>query len=177
MDRAQELLSAAALTAFRLNGQFLDLAERLARPVGVTAAWWQVLGAVLDRPLPVSAIARDMGLTRQAVQRTADLLVGRGLAEYRVNPAHRRAKLVAITAAGRAAIAAISPRHARCARRLVGLLGPDQLGDTVAAMTRLSQALESLEPGSPTRVPPRNLDRARPAVPPRLPHARGRGSR
>jgi len=39
MNRDQELLSAAALIAFKLNGQFLDLAERLARPVGVTAAW------------------------------------------------------------------------------------------------------------------------------------------
>ena len=40
-------VGAAALTAFRLNGQFLGVAEQLARPVGLTAAWWQVLGAVL----------------------------------------------------------------------------------------------------------------------------------
>lgn len=85
-----ELLSAAALTAFRLNGQFFALAETLARPVGLTAAWWQVLGAV-SAPLPVSAIAREMGITRQSVQRIADLLVDKGLAEYRPNPAHRLA--------------------------------------------------------------------------------------
>ncbi len=107
MTSEQELLSAAALTAFRLNGRFLDLAERLAGPAGLTAAWWQVLGAVLTAPLPVSAIARDMGITRQAVQRTADLLVDRGLLTYRDNPAHRRAKLVAPTAEGRAAVAAM----------------------------------------------------------------------
>jgi DNA-binding MarR family transcriptional regulator len=107
MSREQELLGAAAITAFRLNGQFLDLAEHLARPAGITAAWWQVLGAVIRDPLPVSAIAREMGITRQAVQRTADVLVDRGLAEYRDNPAHRRAKLVAPTPAGRDAIAAL----------------------------------------------------------------------
>jgi DNA-binding MarR family transcriptional regulator len=142
--RDQELLSAAALTAFRLNGQFLDLAERLARPAGLTAAWWQVLGAVLDTPLPVSAVARDMGITRQAVQRTADVLVGRGLAEYRDNPAHRRAKLVALTAAGRAAITAIHPQHARSARELATVLGRDRLVEIVTAMGALSQALEKL---------------------------------
>ena len=67
-----------ALTVFRLNGQLLGLAEELTRPVGLTAARWQVLGAVLRTPLTVAGIARAMGLTRQSVQRTADLLVGPG---------------------------------------------------------------------------------------------------
>lgn len=141
--RDQELLGAAALVAFKLNGQFLDLAEHLARPVGLTAAWWQVLGATLDTPLSVSAIAREMGITRQAVQRTADVLVGHGLAEYQDNPAHRRAKLVAITTDGRAAVAAIRPRHARYANRLAEVLGTERLADTIAAMTELSRALDT----------------------------------
>jgi DNA-binding MarR family transcriptional regulator len=142
--RDQELLSGTALLAFTLNGQFLDLAEHLAAPVGMTAAWWQVLGAAVNTPLSVSAIARAMGITRQAVQRTADVLVGRGLAVYRDNPAHRRAKLVDVTAEGRAAIAAIDPHHARHARRLADVLGHDRLADAVAAMTVLSDALATL---------------------------------
>jgi DNA-binding MarR family transcriptional regulator len=144
MSREQELLAAAAITAFRLNGQFLDLAEHLARPAGITAAWWQVLGAVLRDPLPVSAIAREMGITRQAVLRTADVLVDRGLAEYQDNPAHRRAKLVAPTPAGREAIATINPQHARHARRLAAAFGTDELAEAVDAMARLSKVLESL---------------------------------
>ncbi|WBQ02140.1 MarR family winged helix-turn-helix transcriptional regulator [Kribbella sp. CA-293567] len=145
MNRDQELLAAAALTAFKLNGQFLELAEHLARPAGVTVAWWQVLGAVLGEPLPVPAIAREMGITRQAVQRTADVLAERGLAEYRDNPAHRRAKLVAITSEGRAAIRGISPHHARHAAELVSVLGADQLTEAVAALTKLSGALDALD--------------------------------
>ena len=69
MNDRQELLAGMALAVFKLNGQFLDIAEGLARPVGLTAAHWQVLGAVLTTPLPVAGIARDMGITRQAVQR------------------------------------------------------------------------------------------------------------
>ena len=92
--REQELLSAAAITTFKLNGQFLALAEELARPAGLTAAWWQVLGAVLAEPLTVAGIAREMGITRQSVQRVADILAERGLARYLSNPAHRRAKLL-----------------------------------------------------------------------------------
>ena len=54
----QDLLSRSALGVFRLNGQFLSVAEELARPAGLTAAWWQVLGAVLPEPLPVSPVSR-----------------------------------------------------------------------------------------------------------------------
>ena len=53
----QELLSRGALGVFRLNGQFLSVADELAVPAGLTAAWWQVLGAVLRDPLPVAAVA------------------------------------------------------------------------------------------------------------------------
>ena len=119
MTEAQELLSGVALTTFRLNGQVLELAEGLARPAGLTAASWQVLGAVLPAPLTVAGIAREMGITRQSVQRTADLLVGRGLAAYADNPAHRRAKLVTPTPEGLAAVRRINPGHAAAARRLV----------------------------------------------------------
>ena len=41
-----------------------------------------------------------MGMTRQGIQRVADILVELGLAEYRPNAAHRRAKLLACTEAG-----------------------------------------------------------------------------
>jgi DNA-binding MarR family transcriptional regulator len=143
--REQELLSAAALTAFKLNGQFLELAEHLARPAGLTATWWQVLGAVRDEPLSVSWVAREMGITRQAVQRTADLLVDRGLAEYHDNPAHRRAKLVALTPEGREAMMAIGPHHARHARELSAVLGAEQLAEAVAALAKLSEALDAMD--------------------------------
>lgn len=49
---------------------------------------------MLREPLPVIGIAREIGITRQNVQRTADILVEQGLAEYGPNPAHRRAKLL-----------------------------------------------------------------------------------
>jgi DNA-binding MarR family transcriptional regulator len=144
VSRDQELLSTAALTAFKLNGQFLELAESLAKPVGLTATWWQVLGAVLQTPLPVASIAREMGITRQAVQRTADVLVERGLAEYRDNPAHRRAKLVAVTSAGLDAVRAINPEHAKQAKRLSSVLGQAELAQAVEALATLSKALDQL---------------------------------
>ncbi|MFI7668425.1 MarR family winged helix-turn-helix transcriptional regulator [Nocardia sp. NPDC049526] len=140
----QELFATVAITSFQLNGQFLAIAEELAAPAGITAAWWQVLGAVLREPLPVAGIARAMGITRQSVQRIADLLVDKGLAEFQPNPAHRRAKLVAVTDAGREAIERINPQHAVMAKRLADELGAEQLALTVQVMTRLSAALDAI---------------------------------
>ncbi|MGA4850221.1 MarR family winged helix-turn-helix transcriptional regulator [Streptomyces sp. G5(2025)] len=140
----QDLLSRTALTVFRLNGQFLARSEELARPAGLTAAWWQVLGAVLREPLPVAGIARAMGITRQSVQRVADLLVAKGLAEYAPNPAHRRAKLLRPTEHGRAAVARIDPAHAELAGWLAAVLGEDEFADTVRVLERLSEVLDAL---------------------------------
>ncbi|MBT2469585.1 MarR family transcriptional regulator [Streptomyces sp. ISL-66] len=139
-------MSRTALGVFRLNGQFLSVSEELARPAGLTAAWWQVLGAVLHEPLSVAGIARAMGITRQSVQRIADLLAVKGLAEYVPNPAHRRAKLLRPTGAGRAAIDLIGPGHAILATRLAEALGDDGFAETVRVLQRLSAALDTLPP-------------------------------
>jgi DNA-binding MarR family transcriptional regulator len=131
MSDDQELLSGAALAVFKL-----------------TAAWWQILGAVLPEPLPVAGIAREMGITRQSVQRIADLLVERGLAEYRDNPAHRRAKLLAPTAEGRAAVRRIGPAHATAAHALAGKLGADRFADILDGLRDLSTVLDTVhQPG------------------------------
>lgn len=140
----QQLFSTAAITSFRLNGQFLAIAEELAVPAGLTAAWWQVLGAILQEPLPVAGIARAMGITRQSVQRIADIVADRGLAEYQPNPAHRRAKLVALTEDGRAAVERITPAHAVIADRLVAKLGQERFAEAVAMLTELSAALDAI---------------------------------
>ncbi|EME17516.1 MarR family winged helix-turn-helix transcriptional regulator [Rhodococcus triatomae] len=150
----QQLLSGLALASFRLNGQFLDVAEVLTRPVGLTAAWWQVLGAVLHTPSSVADIAREMGITRQSVQRVANLLVDKGLAEFQPNPAHQRAKLVAPTEAGLAAVNGIDPAHADFAARLVGEVGADELAQTLAGVRRLSDALDRLAGVSIDRITP-----------------------
>lgn len=149
----QDRFSRTAIGVFRLNGQFLSVAEELAKPSGLTAAWWQVLGAVLGEPLPVSGIARSMGITRQSVQRIADLLVARGLAEYVPNPAHRRAKLVRPTEAGRAAVSRIGPAHAEFAERLAEELGEEEFVQTVRVLERLSEALAAVDSG-PAATPP-----------------------
>jgi DNA-binding MarR family transcriptional regulator len=140
---AGALLTQVVLATFRLNAQLMETAQRLAAEGGLTASWWQVLGGVLDEPRTVPEIGRRMGMTRQGVQRVADLLVEHGLAEYRPNPAHRRAKLLACTEAGYWAVRRISLAQHPWANRIGERLGAGELRDTLAAMNRLIAALEA----------------------------------
>ena len=135
-----DVLTDVVMRTFRLYGAFLDAAEVMTKPVGLTAAWWQVLGAVLREPLSVSGIAREMGLARQSVQRIADLLVDKGLAEYLPNPAHQRAKLVRPTDEGYAAIARLREAQHEWANRVSAQVFQRDLRTTLATMTALVAA-------------------------------------
>ncbi len=137
------MLTDLILTTFRLNGRLMDVAQEMAAEGGITAAWWQVLGGVLDRPRSVAEIGRLMGMTRQGVQRVADVLVARQLAEYRPNPAHQRAKLLACTEAGYWAIRRISLVQRPFAERVGAQVGADQLRAAMTTMRGLVDVLEA----------------------------------
>lgn len=140
------LLTDVILTTFRLNARLLEAAQELAANGGLTAAWWQVLGGIVDQPRTVAAIGRRMGMTRQGVQRVADLLVAHHLAEYRPNPAHRRAKLLACTEAGYWAIRRISFVAHPFSNRIGAQLAADELRNTLTTMRHLVVLLEADQP-------------------------------
>jgi DNA-binding MarR family transcriptional regulator len=140
-----DVLTDLVLRVFRLNGRFLDAADRLTEGSGLTGARWQVLGAVLREPLTVAAAARSMGLARQSVQRLADVLVEEGLCEFLPNPAHQRAKLLAPTDRGWKAIEQIRPDVNAWSKRICALVGESTVVGASAAVDALLQALASPE--------------------------------
>jgi DNA-binding MarR family transcriptional regulator len=140
---AGSALTDLIIATFRLNGRLMEAAQGMAAEGDLTAAWWQVIGGVLDEPRTVADVARRMGMTRQSVQRIADLLVDRGLAEYRPNPAHRRAKLLACTEAGYWAVRRISLAQQPWADRIGNAVGAEDLRAALATMQRLIAVLEA----------------------------------
>ncbi len=131
-----EAVTALVLAAFRLHGALLDAGERLTNDLGLTSARWQVLSAVARsaQAAPVAHIAREMGLTRQAVQRVVNDLVRAGLVTLDPNPHHRRASVVRLTAEGVTATAAVTVRQVRWA---------NALGDALEAAGHSAAALEA----------------------------------
>lgn len=142
IDRLNRLV----LAVFRLNGVLLATGDALVAPHRLTSARWQVMGALAyaGAPLPVAHIARNMGLTRQGVQRLVNEMLADGFVGLSDNPHHARAKLVHLTPAGEAAYTA-----ANAAWRPLGLAAAADLDPAAieAATTLLHHLRQRLEAG------------------------------
>ncbi len=132
------------LETFRLNGRLLNSGDRLTRSLPLSSARWQVLGVLRAAPGPitVSQVARNMGLQRQSVQRTVDLLVAEGLVRMIDNPNHRRARLVAMTRAGRDVLRKASHLQMRWANDIADAIDADDIRSACRVLRRLRQRVD-----------------------------------
>jgi DNA-binding MarR family transcriptional regulator len=138
-----EVLTALIIPVIQLNAHFGRAGEAIASAGGQTLARWLVLEAVATAPSTVARIARGLGLTRQSVQRIADLLAGDGLTEYMENPAHERSKLVRLTPRGRRTLRTIQAAQRVWANRVGAEVGEADLRQTSRVVDRLAAALRS----------------------------------
>lgn len=131
-----------AISVLRLAGHLQTAGDALAKPAGQTSARWQVLAAADHAPMSVADAGRALGMTRQGVQRVADLLERDGLIVYAENPAHQRAKLMVLTDGGKAVLAAIRARQAVWADALGEALGEKRLLQATETVIAALQAVE-----------------------------------
>ena len=142
--RLRRALTGLVIDLFRLNGALLASGDALVEDLGLTSARWQVLGAIAlsPVPLPVAHIARNMGLTRQAVQRSVAEMREDRLVRLDPNPHHRRAMLVMMTERGEAAYRAASARQERWAERLAAGLSPASIEAAAFVLRELQRRLD-----------------------------------
>jgi len=95
---AGQALSTLILEGFRLHGLLRTARDRLMHPLGFRVPRWEGLGAL---QLTGAHRAWQMGLTRQIVQRTVDLLAQEGGITLADTPHHQRATCVDCTPRGR----------------------------------------------------------------------------
>lgn len=127
---------------YELAGVSRRLAEHEARAVGLTAARRESMSVLSGGPHTVAAVARRLGLPRQAVHRVVADLEATGQVQRRANPEHARSDLVELTPAGRHAFKRLAHSASRRRARLVEAsgLGPDELD---AARTVLRRILDA----------------------------------
>lgn len=140
---AGAVLTDLILETFRLNGRLLAAGDHLTNDLGLTSARWQVVGAIEEVPLPVAQIARNMGLTRQAVQRVANVLADEGLVRFEENPNHRRAQLVRLTAEGQDALAEVNRRQVEWSNRHAKNLSLEEIEEALQVLRTFRQGLEA----------------------------------
>ena len=132
------------MEVFRLNGLLVFLGDRMTKGLGLSTARWQTLGAIAlaERPLTVAEIARNMGLQRQSVQRTVDVLVSAGMVVTQENPNHQRARLVLFTRKGRAAYAQAIAIQTDWANKTAAPVPEARLRSAVLTVRALRESLE-----------------------------------
>lgn len=134
-----------ALAVFATNARLVSAGNELVEHLGLTSAWWQVLAALRYSPvpLPAASIARNMGLTRQAVQRIVDLLADRGLVEFQTNPHHRRAKLVVLTPAGVQAVTGAEHAVAPLDQAIADRIGHGSIRDAIRTLEAMNAIISA----------------------------------
>lgn len=139
-------LTALVLDLFRVSSRMNTAGDRLVADLGLTSARWQILGCMNDaeRPQPVAWLARDMGASRQNLQRIIKELEKDGLVAFTPNPHHRRAPLVALTDLGRDAYAAAMALQAPWADGLAEGLSVADIETTTRFIRTLRDRLENM---------------------------------
>jgi DNA-binding MarR family transcriptional regulator len=131
------------LEIFRLNGSLLAAGNELTRDLGLSSARWQVMGALAAGPLPAAQIARNMGLTRQSVQRVVDVLAEQGLVTFSENPYHQRAQLVSLTEQGEHLFQEVTRRQVPWVNALAQGLSTQEVQAVVRLIGVIRQRLET----------------------------------
>jgi DNA-binding MarR family transcriptional regulator len=145
MESVSPNLTDLILATFRLNGELLAAGDSLLADLGLTSARWQVLGAMdlSSSALPVAHIARNMGLTRQSVQRIVNEMAMQDMVRFMPNPHHQRAKLVVMTAKGRAVFDAAMERQRPWADCLATGLSSQEVSTALRVLQNLRNKLQS----------------------------------
>lgn len=142
-----DVLTGLVMPVFELAAALDKAAGSITEGSRITPAMWQVLGLLIDDPLPVAEIARRLGHARQSVQRLANVAVETGIAEWRENPEHKRSQLLALTPHGYAQLATLRPRQHEWANAVAAKLGEDNLVRLAELVDDLLNATREISAG------------------------------
>ena len=140
--KAGSNFTALVLEVFRFHGCLLAAGDRLTKPLHLSSARWKVVGAIDQCPLSVAQIARNMGLTRQTVQRLANEMKVGQFIEYAPNPDHRRAKLVRLTKKGRRVMKILKQRQIHWADKIAAGVNTEEIEAALGLIKKLRMRLD-----------------------------------
>ena len=125
--------------------------DALTRPFGQTEVRWAVMSVLSGGIGTVPQVARRLGVTRQSVQRVANLLAAEGLIESVTNPDNARSPLFRLSNRGEEVLAAIAqaadPWHRRVGEE-ISLEDLRRARAALAVLTRFARGQSSAEAGT-----------------------------
>lgn len=132
------------LEVFKLGGFFVSEGDHMGAEHGITSARWKVLGALslAGEPQTASQIARNMGLTRQAVQRLVDVMHKDELLLFHDNPEHKRARLISLSERGEMIYAQLYDKQLAWAVNGSTDISEAELETTLSVLKRIADTID-----------------------------------
>ncbi len=139
-----EVLTEIILEIFRLNGSLLEAGNKITKPLNLTSARWQVMGAIeiAKRPLTVAQIARRMGLTRQGVQRIVKDLIKLEMVVSESNPDHKRSPLIYISDKGEKTMIEVNNAQALWVNKIADNISDRELNKVFKILQKIRNRIE-----------------------------------
>ena len=149
------------ITPEQVGERYLAVHHRMVRAVndemsacGLSMARTKVLMRLQEQgPMRQSTLAADLGLAPHSITDIVDGLERQGLAERQPDATDRRAKLVAITAAGRGCLTVAHATRDRLLRQIFGALTEEDRATFVRLLDALDEAARPLAFSSDPATP------------------------
>ena len=109
--------------------------------------WGLLRSLALEGPQTVPQLARARPVTRQHIQVLADDMAAEGLVEFVPNPAHKRSKLLRMTAKGRKLYDELDASFLAFAEEIAEGMDPEKLEAASAVLSALKDRLALDGPG------------------------------
>ncbi len=141
---AGELFTQLTLDIFKVSGMLNAEGDQLTKEFGITSSRWKILGAaeMSATPLTVPQIGRNMGQSRQAVQRLVDAMTKDGLLCLTENPHHKRAKYVELTPKGKTIFQQLWEKQIPWANQCSEGISVKDLETTLGVIGKIAHKLE-----------------------------------
>lgn len=143
-----EVFTEIVLEVFKLNGLLNIIGDELTKEFGLSSAKWKVLGAVYmsGTSQTVSGIAKSMGQSRQAVQKTVSTMHKNEFLILENNPNHKTAKLISLTQKGKDAYERLDTKQIEWSNICANNLALQQLKSTIQTLKKISNDFECIKP-------------------------------
>lgn len=138
------VLALLVADVYELAGALRRTGDALAGRIDQSQARWQVLSVLSEGTWTVPAVARRLGISRQAVQRVADVLAGEGYVRFLDNPGHRRSPLVELTRSGRASLERITTSSEEWRASVASAFSIEELERTRSTVRRLLERVRTI---------------------------------
>jgi DNA-binding MarR family transcriptional regulator len=146
------------ITPEEVGERYLAVHHRMLRAVngemsacGLSLARTKVMTRLHEHgPLRQNVLAADLGLSPHSITDIVDGLERQGLAERLPDPTDRRAKLVAITKAGRSCLTIANATRERLLRQIFGTLTEEDRATLLRLLDTLDEAARPLADSSDT---------------------------